>query len=382
MNNKTVYVLGAGFSLPAGGPTQAALLRKIFQHASTASFDQVRYDRVAGFIADDMGIPTERIANCSLEDIYTPLDRCLSDRLSLRGRTPMELQTIRDDLDYLISVSIKDSFDAASDDKSYVTNFAHYLASQAFRRSKLASETSAADAKQYDPFSIISLNWDILLDNALHSAIERQDTDHGIADHDYAPFGVVDYCCYISSIEKDDRRIRSGLWTLGCKGYNVKLLKIHGSLNWLQCSNCQRLFTAFGEKIAIDDNQICRHCKKLGVQAILRRTLIMPTFLKDLTNFQVQLVWQNASVELLEATEIVFIGYSLPDADFEFRQLLSRMVRKDAKILVCLRAGANFEPSKQRYERFFAGQRPTFDDRGVVDFLAAHVKEREDQILC
>ncbi len=62
---------------------------------------------------------------------------------------------------------------------------------------------------------------------------------------DYGPFGVVDYCCYISSIEPGHRRIRTGLWTLGCRGYNVKLLKIHGSLNWLQCANCQQLFVGF-----------------------------------------------------------------------------------------------------------------------------------------
>ena len=65
---------------------------------------------------------------------------------------------------------------------------------------------------------------------------------------DYDPIGVVDYCCYITSFKQNDRRIRAALWTLGCKGYNVKLLKIHGSLNWLQCMNCQRLFTGFKGK--------------------------------------------------------------------------------------------------------------------------------------
>lgn len=51
---------------------------------------------------------------------------------------------------------------------------------------------------------------------------------------------------------------------------------------------------------------------------------------KDLSNFQIKLVWQNAGVELMEAARLVFIGYSLPHADFEFRQLMSRMVRHDA----------------------------------------------------
>ena len=58
----------------------------------------------------------------------------------------------------------------------------------------------------------------------------------------------------------------------------------------------------------------------------------MPTYLKNLSNPQYKLIWQNAGVELSEANRIVFIGYSLPQADFEMRQLLARMVRENAEI--------------------------------------------------
>jgi hypothetical protein len=61
----------------------------------------------------------------------------------------------------------------------------------------------------------------------------------------------MDYCCYVSSLDQDDPRIRSGLWSLGCRGYNVKLLKLHGSMNGLQCPNCQRLLVKFGLKTEI-----------------------------------------------------------------------------------------------------------------------------------
>ena len=75
----------------------------------------------------------------------------------------------------------------------------------------------------------------------------------------------------------------------------------------------------------------------------------MPTFLKDLSNFQVKLIWQNAGVELMEARRLVFVGYSLPSADFEFRQLLSGMVHKDTKIEVFLwdRASTFSDEEKQ-----------------------------------
>ena len=56
----------------------------------------------------------------------------------------------------------------------------------------------------------------------------------------------------------------------------------------------------------------------------LQSNLLLPTYLKNLSNIQIKLVWQNAAIELSEAMRIVFIGYSLPAADFEIRQLLAR----------------------------------------------------------
>jgi hypothetical protein len=43
--------------------------------------------------------------------------------------------------------------------------------------------------------------------------------------------------------------------------------------------------------------------------------------------------WRRVAVkQIADLRRLVFIGYSLPSADFEFRQLLSRMVHKDTKI--------------------------------------------------
>ena len=118
----------------------------------------------------------------------------------------------------------------------------------------------------------------------------------------------------------------------------MKLLKLHGSTNWLQCPNCQRLYVKFGNKqdiLEVAGATSCRHCKRCGNDNRLRGSLVMPTFLKDLSNFQLKLVWQNAGVEIMEAERLVFIGYSLPHADFEFRQLLSRMVRLPRAARAC-----------------------------------------------
>jgi len=309
----------------------------------------------------------------SLEDIYTPIDRCLADGVSLRNKTPAELQIIRGQIEYLISLAIDRAFDSKPDDaKQYVRNFAKYLVEKASIRARKARGTSnASEAKAYDPFSIISLNWDILLDKCFFQALGEH--DHWKTGG-YEPIGVVDYCCYISSVGSREQRIRPGLWTLGARGYNVKLLKIHGSMNWLQCSNCQRLFVSFDEKINIPNFinvETCHHCRNYDIEAKLQGSLIMPTFLKDLSNFQIKLVWQNAGVELMEAQRLVFIGYSLPHADFEFRQLLSQMVHKNAKVDVVLYDDGTrrYEDECKRYRQFFSGRTLSFEPRGVVEFV-------------
>jgi hypothetical protein len=245
--DKTVFVLGAGFSSPAGGPNQASLLGKIVGRRHQGKTYEARKNRLLTFLTDTMNIPDASLPECILEDVYTPIDRCIADGVSFRGKTPTDLEKIRDELDSLIAIEIKKGFEEANRNQDYVQKFARHLVRLAKKRSELAASGSdASAAKSYDPFSVITLNWDILLDNAIHSELIAADQD--IGDGDYDPFGVVDYCCYISSFEKDDRRIRTGLWTLGCKGYNVKLLKIHGSLNWLQCMNVsvQRAIPFFG----------------------------------------------------------------------------------------------------------------------------------------
>ncbi|MCY1456218.1 hypothetical protein D9M71_734200 [compost metagenome] len=96
----------------------------------------------------------------------------------------------------------------------------------------------------------------------------------------------------------------------------------------------------------------------------------MPTYLKNLSNPQYRIIWQNAGIEISEADEIVFIGYSLPYADFEMRQLLSRMTRKDARIHV-----VDYLPSENRAElkahwsKFFGKREIKFSFDGAKSFI-------------
>lgn len=379
-HQKTLFILGAGFSMSAGGPAQTQILPAIFEMPASAGSDVFKArSSFAAFASNSLGIAQKRLSHVPLEDIYTPIDRCLADGTSLRGLDTSSLISIRSEIDFLIAKAIAYRLDQPNSDTRYVSQFAAKLVSVAKHRKTLAQRTDRADtATHYDPLAVISLNWDILLDNALHRELHRQDDRDGVDfGQKYAPLGVVDYCCYVSSLEEHDNRVRGGLWALGAKGYNVKLLKLHGSLNWLQCETCQRLYVAYGEKFAIPNYlnaNKCRHCDKQNIDSRLRSTLIMPTFLKDLSNFQLKLIWQNAGVEIMEARRVVFIGYSLPYADFEFRQLLARFSRRDTLVDVVL---FSKDPDKDqtyldtvtRFDDFFGPERIRVFNCGAAQYI-------------
>jgi hypothetical protein len=108
--------------------------------------------------------------------------------------------------------------------------------------------------------------------------------------------------------------------------------------------------------------------------------LITPTFLKNLNNIQNKLIWQNAAIELAEATKIVFLGYSLPHADFEFKQLLSRMIRPNAKIDVVLISSDDPNSDKNnrylsagyRFQNFFSGREIKLFYEGVASYVTKY----------
>lgn len=370
---KTVYILGAGFSIPGGGLRQDEIMSGVWGLPDYGDTGRHK-EAFKNFLWDTLNVDEKRV---SLEDIYTPIDRCLADDLALKNISKGDLLSLRNKIDYLISLAIQQRFATGHiADPHYVPKLANHLIEKAaVRATKAIGVQNKKQAKDYDPFSIISLNWDILLDNALNEALLNRD---GPVTDDYAPFGVVDYCCNISSLRANDRRVRTGLWTLGCRGYNIKLLKLHGSMNWLQCPNCQRLFIGFDEKhniVNYTHPKPCRHCRAYGHKSTLRGSLVMPTFLKDLSNFQVKLIWQNASVELMEARRLVFVGYSLPSADFEFRQLLSRMVHKDAEIEAFLWGRApTFADEEKRYRDFFSRHDVEVFGGGAAEFVNREVR--------
>lgn len=357
--NKTIYFLGAGFSKDAGGPVQNEIIKTIlseeFNSVNSDRTTQKAYKQFIDFIKKELLIDQSNYENIALEDIFTPIDRCISEERALGHYTYKELIDLREKLHYLLAKSIKFNVEKEGNNKHYIDSFAKYVNHIAKRRIKNLAE---------DNIAIITTNWDILLDNSLNNAIIRNTENPG----------VVDYCCNINPLDNEDKElIKPGLIILGEKGYNIKYLKLHGSMNWLHCPYCQRLYVKFDKKTMFD-KRYCRHCNKnlqlkKNDSIQLRGNLMLPTFLKDIRNIQLQLIWQNAGIELSEASKIVFIGYSLPQADFEIRQLLTRFVRKDANIEVILCPTIDTQKEETRYKTFFGHRNIKIRRISVPDYV-------------
>ena len=361
---KTIYILGAGFSKGLNAPLQSEIIDDIFKidpcslpYELQNIFTDYR-NEFMHLLNDTFYLESKDFKLISLEDIYTPLDRCLLENVSFRGIQRDALFSIKQKINALIIILIKTKLDFVGQ-PNYASNFAHYLVDLKKRK-----------GKNKDPFSIFSFNWDIVIDNAIYSELFL----------DRPSKGILDYCCHYTPYQNNDNLL-PGLLARGKGLFNIKLLKLHGSMNWLQCQRCQRLFIQFGEKIAIHeflDKPICRLCEKNykndSIENRLVSQLIMPTFIKDLNNVQLKLIWQNAAIELSEATELVFLGYSFPYADFEFRQLLSRFARHEAKILavLCERdkpSALNTDCPELRYRSFFGKRDFRISYDGVESYI-------------
>ena len=105
----------------------------------------------------------------------------------------------------------------------------------------------------------------------------------------------------------------------------IKILKLHGSVNWAQESPTDVLAEIEHKKDffdgAVDDRQT--YGKRAG-NWNMGRYLIVPSYMKDLSANRLFLrLWGHARAALRQADEIIVIGFSLNQADAAARDLFA-----------------------------------------------------------
>jgi hypothetical protein len=140
------------------------------------------------------------------------------------------------------------------------------------------------------------------------------------------------------------------------------LLKLHGSLNWLRCSNAAcRLHDDFVLAVRKGKLQgsLFQKCPECGA-ALGEPFIIPPTSRKMIRRgSRIHRLWMLAREQLGYCSRIVFIGYSFPATDFYsewlFRQLY--FVEADRPEIVVVNPDIMDDKSvvAARYERLFRG---------------------------
>lgn len=368
--NDTVFFLGAGFSKAAGAPLQSEILSKVLD------FDGSRGDipvsdykiRLKSFLKDAFYLDENQCNTFNLEDFYTPIDKCINDNISFRGYPVQYIQQIRNELSTLIGIVINSELERNPRDNGFLDSFSEFI---------VKNSVGSRNKKKY---SIITTNWDIVLDRRIFQLLSQEKKPTTI------DFGT--HVTGLGSISHD--QITPTLTVLSKGGSTVKLYKIHGSLNWLKCPSCDRLYVNKQLKVGIINEWLdikCRFCNKQFILPVgiscgfkLQPQIIYPTFLKDLQTTHFTNIWNSVSRDLSETKRLVFIGYSFQQADFEIRQLLARRLPDDCEIInVGIDPELNegdvgyVNSSQSRYKNFFGKRKYTYFSCGVKDYVLNHL---------
>ncbi|CCO07009.1 hypothetical protein [Desulforamulus hydrothermalis] len=194
--------------------------------------------------------------------------------------------------------------------------------------------------------TVISFNYELLMDYALRHLVSSNSKW-------YIKDGYGINCVSLSSAHR-----RSSLPDPAAGSSNVKLLKLHGSLNWLYCPQCGQLYAyehrnAKGQSIIIHGMANMIQCTAAHCCHRLSRVIIPPTLMKNYQSIPfIPHLWRQARNALQQAKEIIVIGYSFPATDFRSNWLFRKaMVNNKSLQKVVIVDTAEGYPLKKLLEK-------------------------------
>lgn len=281
---RRVFVLGAGFSFPAGLPLARQLLEQVYKNLSVPKRDQLR-DALSYFQPMDWGdggsvAVTSALSTVVVEDFMSLLGIGRSYATHFPGDhwSASQIQELEKSLIRELALLF------ARLEREIVTQRSEYIR-------RFVSRLSPLD-------TIITFNWDTLVESSI-------------------------------------RRAALNVAYLRCRNANDRLvLKLHGSVDWFHTDEVRVEFRPRCERI---DRHLLQVPSQLPGETSITAPeanpqILPPTFFKNLdqaTDFAV--IWQAAATSIALADEVHLIGYRLPPEDLFARVLLRRSIRTNAE---------------------------------------------------
>lgn len=299
---KTVLIFGAGATKACGGPLTDEILPEAFKiYDSYPDFEREGFlELVDQFLIDYHHVPSE-IQDRHIED-YVQLPMLLAlletaiDKNEALGRwQPDELKIVRAGLDYLIFALLQRRLTRL--DHNYYLDILKVVRNRGI----------------IEP-DVISLNYDIIIDNSMCR----------LSEHEEQRLAFPEYGTFISTdVYRNFDRFG-------------RLSKLHGSLHWIFCPNCKRLYLGMNDKgtgfakvldelYQQDDlykRYSCHGSECKNCHEHVRPVLITPTYERDYENPHIKAAWDQARLMLRKADSAIIVGYSLPHEDKDVTYLL------------------------------------------------------------
>ena len=352
----TTLILGAGFSKCADLPLQNQFPALLLAPEFDNEIDTVITEAVRHFLSDVFGWQ-EGNDLPPLEDVFTFIDLSAGSGHHLGIKySPKMLRALRRMMIYRI-FSILDRRFSYSDDITKLLNSFYDVKS-----SKLLCD-------------FVVLNWDIVLEKHLQNI----------------PLTIpIDYCAPCFDWLNPVRLSKIDTGTRVCK--------MHGSSNWVYCDNCKSLFydlnqklplqiragliksdfrlfdegftdTRFDEALGISSHgRECRFCKNLVSSSIATFS-----YRKSFRTATYPAIWHAAESQLAMADRWLFVGYSLPEADYELKHLLktaqlqmSHLHNSPEKLIDVVALG---DGTRTKFEGFFGHKNLSFHTGGLAEYV-------------
>ena len=312
--SKTVFILGAGASYSHSNK-EFPLINDIFKvakqlqitsHITDINILNINYECVETYVRGNFNKSIlDSRQKLNIEDILTNLE------IDIEKTKSNDLQIVRD---RIIAIIFNTLF--------LLTNKSYYY--------KRSCDYFLFFDQLKDNDTIITYNWDLLLDNILDrekiiSNIKKiRQVEDGILKKQYLRM-LMDLSAY-RDLSWD--RTSAPYEKYNSKGY---FLKLHGSIDWLYCPNedCGLYSKVFPIKKIIGEYK-CYECSSK-----MKHLIIPPVLNKNYSSFPfVKKLWNIALEELQSADELVIWGYRLPPTDFYNKWLFRQKSDKLKKVSI------------------------------------------------
>ncbi len=240
--------------------------------------------------------------------------------------------------------------------------------------------------------SVITFNWDDLLDKALRRTEERLVSSSGqeYQSHLGRAIRLTHIDAFGAGISlKGVRHVRS--YSTAGEGL---YLKLHGSVNWFYCDYelCPERRSAWLDYEYDTERYWFKppDCPMCGRR--MSTMIVPPSFRKSYKFPALDYAWQLAADRMKEANEVVFIGYSFPESDFYSHWLFKppflkrsqanvqptlTVVNPDPTVAVRIKrlVGAAFCDTYRSFSQYLKAQLPSSEQPESEVTTAAHFEK-------